>query len=94
MHLRIAFCLLLAAFHVSAQTPPPTIPAAAQRYLSILMKRPQPGTIYEIAGRSGLDHVAVARRISELRDKMKLVVDSGLTRPSPKGRACTVWRIA
>lgn len=47
MHLRTAFCLLLTAVHVSAQTPPPAVPAAAQRYLSILLKRPQPGTIYE-----------------------------------------------
>lgn len=47
MHLRTAFCLLLAAFHVSAQTPPPAVPAAAQRYLDILIKRLQPGTIYE-----------------------------------------------
>lgn len=47
MHLRTAFCLLLAAVHVSAQTPPPSVPAAAQRYLDILIKRPQPGTIYE-----------------------------------------------
>jgi tetratricopeptide (TPR) repeat protein len=47
MYLRTAFCLLLAAFHVSAQTPPPPVPTAAQRYLDILSKRPQPGTIYE-----------------------------------------------
>jgi hypothetical protein len=45
-----------------------------------------PGNIYEIAKRSGLDHVAVARRLPEL---MKM----GLAEPTEERReGCRVWR--
>ncbi|MCX6848531.1 MAG: tetratricopeptide repeat protein [Verrucomicrobia bacterium] len=47
MHPRIALYLLLFVTSVSAQTPPVVVPAPAQRYLDILLKRPQPGTIFE-----------------------------------------------
>ena len=69
MHLRTAFCLLLAAFHVSAQTPPPTVPAAAQRYLDILSKRPQPGTIYERFYAAWLEERTAAELGDFLTDK-------------------------
>lgn len=46
MHPRTALCLLLLGVNSAAQTPT-VIPAPAQRYLDILIKRPQPGTIFE-----------------------------------------------
>lgn len=49
-----------------------------------------PGTIYEIEAKTGIDHVAVARRMKEL-ERQQLVVRTGATRPSPLGRQCTVW---
>jgi predicted transcriptional regulator len=49
-----------------------------------------PGTIYEVEARTGIDHVAVARRMKEL-EMQKLVLRTGDTRPSPLGRQCTVW---
>ena len=50
-----------------------------------------PGTIYELAERTGLDHVAVARRLPEL-EELGTAEPTDETRPSPKGRACRVWR--
>jgi predicted ArsR family transcriptional regulator len=55
-----------------------------------------PGTIYEIAGRAKLDHVAVARRLSELGTcglaKVVRRPDGGaLTRIGATGRPCRVW---
>ena len=50
-------------------------------------------TIYEIAERSGLSHVQVARRMPELAEAA-LVVDTGSTKPSPSGRPCRIWRLA
>ncbi|WP_395745040.1 tetratricopeptide repeat protein [Prosthecobacter sp.] len=47
MHRRIVFCLLFLTARASAQTPTAGVPAPAQRYLDILVKRPQPGTIFE-----------------------------------------------
>lgn len=49
-----------------------------------------PGTIYEVEARTGIDHVAVARRMKEL-EMQKLVLRTENTRPSPLGRQCTVW---
>jgi predicted Zn-dependent protease len=46
MHPRTALCLLLLGVNSAAQTPT-VVPAPAQRYLDILIKRPQPGTIFE-----------------------------------------------
>jgi hypothetical protein len=48
------------------------------------------GTIYELAQRTGLTHVQVARRMPEL-EKLRLVTTTDETRPSPSGRACRVW---
>lgn len=47
MIIRVAFCLLLYCACLSAQEVPPAVPAAAQRYLDILSKRPLPGTLFE-----------------------------------------------
>jgi hypothetical protein len=47
MHRRIVFCLFFLAAWAGAQTPAAGVPAPAQRYLDILIKRPQPGTIFE-----------------------------------------------
>jgi predicted ArsR family transcriptional regulator len=50
-----------------------------------------PGTIHELAERTGLDHVAVARRMSEL-ETLRTVETTGETRPGPSGRHCREWR--
>lgn len=50
-----------------------------------------PADIYELAWRTGIDHVAVARRMSELL-KLKAVERTGETRPTPSGRRAMVWR--
>lgn len=49
------------------------------------------GTIYELAGRTGIDHVAIARRMSELEER-QVAEPTGQTRLGPKGRPCRVWR--
>lgn len=49
-----------------------------------------PGTCWDIAGWTGLDHVAVARRMNELV-AIRKVHDTKATRPSPTGRPCAVW---
>ena len=49
-----------------------------------------PMTKDEIADRTNLDHVAVARRMTEMEAK-GLVRRTDLTRPSKTGRECTVW---
>ena len=51
-----------------------------------------PQTKDELAKHTGLDSVAVARRMAQLRDQL-LVRDSGLTRPTVTGRAATVWEL-
>lgn len=50
------------------------------------------GTIHHIAARTGLDHVAVARRMNELLE-CSLVERTGGKWPSPTGRPCDIWRI-
>jgi len=50
----------------------------------------RPMTCYRIATLTGLDHVAVARRMGELRDR-NLVRDTGETAPGASGRQCTLW---
>lgn len=42
-----------------------------------------PGTIFDIARRTGLDHVAIARRMSEMQ-RMGLVERTGITRDGGK----------
>jgi predicted ArsR family transcriptional regulator len=48
-----------------------------------------PGTIYDIAARTDLDHNAVARRMSEL-ERMDLVYTDG-KKKGASGRMCRVW---
>lgn len=48
-------------------------------------------TIYDIAIRSGLTHVQVARRLPEMQEK-RLVCPTGETAVGPTGRQCRVWR--
>jgi predicted ArsR family transcriptional regulator len=55
------------------------------------LKERGPMTKDEIAAVTGLDHVAVARRMVELEAK-KLAERTSETRPSATGRAATVWR--
>ena len=52
-----------------------------------------PGTIYDIAERTGIDHVAVARRMSEL-EELRVAECTGEKLPGPTGRNCRVWRAA
>ncbi|WP_395749768.1 hypothetical protein [Prosthecobacter sp.] len=47
MHPRIVLLLMLLGAAARAQSPVPAVPAPAQRYLDILVKRPQPGTLFE-----------------------------------------------
>lgn len=49
-----------------------------------------PGTCYDIARRTGLDHVAVARRMRELIEAGQ-VRDTGKTAAGANGRECTVY---
>jgi hypothetical protein len=49
------------------------------------------GTIYEIGARTGLDHVAVARRLPELQE-LGVARPTGEKRLGPNGRQCRVWR--
>lgn len=64
---------------------------ASEHHLRILEALATPGTCYEIADLTGLDHVAVARRMRELC-VVGRVCDAGITRPAFNGRQCTVWR--
>lgn len=49
-----------------------------------------PGSIYDIAERTGLDPVAVARRMAEL-EELHAARPTEQTKLSPKGRSCRVW---
>ncbi len=49
----------------------------------------QPGTIYDIAARTDLDHNAVARRMSEL-ERLDLAYTNG-KKKGASGRMCRVW---
>lgn len=57
-----------------------------------LKDHPAGGTAHEIAKGTGIDAVAVSRRIKGLRDTAG-VYDSGETRATPTGRQATVWRV-
>lgn len=93
-------------FDVPAPTPPrarrsdpSTSKAAAQRvdefaashFAAILEAlKVVAGTIYDIETRAGIDHVAVARRMDELR-RMGAVRTTGEQANGPTGRKCRVW---
>jgi hypothetical protein len=64
----------------------------AEHFTKILQALTTPGNIYELAARCGLDHVQVARRLSELEQATPpRARPTNETRPSPKGRPCRVW---
>lgn len=56
------------------------------------LRRDGPATIHDLAARTGIDAVAVARRMSELQ-RSGAAVPTNDTRPSPSGPPCRVWRI-
>jgi hypothetical protein len=47
-----------------------------------------PGTIYDIAERTGLDAVQIARRLPEMKGRARRSLETKL---GPKGRPCGVW---
>lgn len=75
-------------FTLVRRTDPETSKRAARQALA----EHGPQTKDELAGHTGLDSVAVARRMAQLRDDL-LVRDSGKTRPTATGRAATVWEL-
>ena len=62
---------------------------ATKHHLIIIVALESPGTIYDIADRTDLDHNAVARRMSEL-ERMDLVYTDG-QKKGASGRMCRVW---
>lgn len=62
---------------------------ANKHHLLIFAVMHTPGTIYDIAERTGLDHNAVARRMPEL-ERMGLVYTDG-KKKGASGRMCRVW---
>lgn len=89
-------------FTLARKTDPVTSKAAASaaqafaaghcRQILDSLREHGPQTKDELARHTGLDSVAVARRMAQLRDQL-LVRDSGLTRPTVTGRAATVWEL-
>ncbi len=62
---------------------------AANHHGIILQALEQPGTIYDIASRTTLDHNAIARRMSEL-ERLDFVYPDG-KKKGASGRMCRVW---
>jgi predicted ArsR family transcriptional regulator len=62
---------------------------ATKHHGIILQALEQPGTIYDIAARTDLDHNAVARRMSEL-ERLDLAYTDG-KKKGASGRMCRVW---
>ena len=62
---------------------------ATKHHGIILQALEQPGTIYDIAARTDLDHNAVARRMSEL-ERLDLAYTEG-QKKGASGRMCRVW---
>lgn len=87
--------------HSARSTDPSTSHAAARSAIQFIhdhhakilasLEVDGPGTIHEIAARTGINHVAVARRMKELETQF-LAFRNGATRPSPLGRQCKVWQ--
>ncbi|WP_395732226.1 tetratricopeptide repeat protein [Prosthecobacter sp.] len=69
---RIVLCLLLLGFTSSAQTAAVVVPTPAQRYLDILIKRPQPGTIFERFYAAWLEESSTAELGAFLESTTKL----------------------
>ena len=62
---------------------------ATKHHGIILHALEQPGTIYDIASRTTLDHNAIARRMSEL-ERLDLAYTDG-KKKGASGRMCRVW---
>ena len=62
---------------------------ATKHHGIILAALEHPGTIYDIASRTDLDHNAVARRMSEL-ERLDLAYPEG-QKKGASGRMCRVW---
>ena len=62
---------------------------ATKHHGIILAALEHPGTIYDIASRTDLDHNAVARRMSEL-ERLDLAYTDG-QKKGASGRMCRVW---
>ncbi len=62
---------------------------AANHHGIILQALEQPGTIYDIASRTTLDHNAIARRMSEL-ERLDFVYPDG-KKKGASGRMCRIW---
>lgn len=62
---------------------------AIKHHLIIIAALHTPGTIYDIAARTNLDHNAVARRMPEL-ERMDLAYTDG-QKKGASGRMCRVW---
>ena len=62
---------------------------ATKHHGIILAALERPGTIYDIASRTDLDHNAVARRMSEL-ERLDLAYTDG-QKKGASGRMCRVW---
>lgn len=62
---------------------------ANKHHVIIVAALEQPGTIYDIASRTDLDHNAVARRMSEL-ERLDFVYPDG-KKKGASGRMCRVW---
>ncbi len=60
--------------------------AVSHRNRIMAVLRDEPGTIYDLAARCGLDHVEVARRMSECK-RLGLAVPT-----NEKRDGCRIWR--
>jgi predicted Zn-dependent protease len=72
MYVRIILCLLLFGLNTHAQTVAVVVPMPAQRYLDILTKRPQPGTIFERFYAAWLEGSSVTELGNYLEARTKL----------------------
>lgn len=79
--------------HIAAASMAGIAVSHADRILAAL-ELSGPQTIYELADRTGLDHVGVARRMKDLERAQAAERVPNETRLSPNGRPCTVWRAA
>ena len=87
---------------LARKTDPATSHAAASRTkefrardiskIYAALKAYGPQTSHELATRTGLTSVAVARRMRELCGKL-LIHATHETRPGPSGRECTIWKV-
>jgi predicted ArsR family transcriptional regulator len=79
--------------HIAAASMAGIATSHTERILAAL-KSFGPQSIYEIAERTGLDHVGVARRMKDIERAKGAERVPSTVRLSPNGRPCTVWRAA